>query len=451
MKNKSKTPTKKLYKNSNNLKKTNKINKDADYIPCVRMYEEFMEHKYNKEKEIEEIKKKELEMAEKELSFIPKINKYSQNLIKRDTVSKNKIEDKLLEYGNLYNERLLQQKKNLELNEEKIDPRPKLTKETEFLGEIKRKKREENLQNYTILINPEYLVKLEHKRNKTDSPKLKNYNKKSDLLLKNKKNKKFYKTLYKPTHPVTRKTTKIYGRKIPIPQLTPDKNLFDYLYIESKLLSEKRKKEIEKNMKENCPFKPIINSKSFDNSNSNKRSLNNNLNNRMSVFSRLYSRSPDSKIKMKNRKSLRDSITGQILFKPIITKGNLNFGSKRILTNDISNNNYLNGVKEKARDYEKNENKKKKINKEIFLEKSKEIISKAKDNRYIELFNELDSDGDGLISYKKIRLSFLDNKILIALRPIFYEMQYEGTKMDLNLFSKKIDGIVEFQNLIRNE
>ena len=57
---------------------------------------------------------------------------------------------------------------------------------------------------------------------------------------------------------------------------------------------------------------------------------------------------------MKKKKSLRDSITGQILFKPIITKGNLNFGSKRILTNYISNNNYLNGVKEKARDYEKN-------------------------------------------------------------------------------------------------
>ena len=79
------------------------------------------------------------------------------------------------------------------------------------------------------------------------------------------------------------------------------------------------------------------------------------------------------------------------------------------------------------------------------------IIMEAKKLKYVELFNNLDSDNDGLISNKKIKLSFLDNKKLIALTPIFKELQYDGVEMDLNIFCQKIDKIEEFKNITESE
>ena len=227
-------------------------------MPGVRIYNQHMEYIKKREKKIKQIKDEEEKLEKKELKFKPIINNYS-----KINNYQGKIEDKLIAYGNKYKTNIANRKKE---NKIEINHRPKLTKETEILGKIKRKTREDNLPNHTIFINPDYLVEPE-KKNETmiqneENNLIFSFSNKKNYLNNNGRSKSsdnikkgYYKTYYKPLHPVTRKTTKILGRKIPLPQLTPEKNLYDYLYIESKLLKEKRDIDIMKDMAKRYPFK----------------------------------------------------------------------------------------------------------------------------------------------------------------------------------------------------
>ena len=436
-------------KNNNNTNK--KFSKDN--MPGVRIYNQHMEYIKKREKKIKQIKDEEEKLEKKELKFKPIINNYS-NI----NYYPGKIEDKLIAYGNKYKTNRVNRKKE---NKVEIDHRPKLTKETEILGKVKRKNREDNLPNHTIFINPDYLVEPE-KKNETMIQNQENnlifsFNNNKNYLNNKDRSKSsdnikkgYYKTHYKPLHPVTRKTTKILGRKIPLPQLTPDKNLYDYLYIESKLLKEKRDIDIKKDMAKRYPFKPEL-SKSMDKyKNKNKKKGKKN-----TVFDRLFftqnlrkksNKTPDVK-NNKRKNNLKDSKTGQPLFKPIITRGPLNPNQRELsYDKDLYYENKL-----KAQRKEELENKNKEENRKKYIEKMNQIILNAKKLKYIELFNTLDSDNDGFISNKKIKISNLDNKKLIALAPIFIELQYEGIIMDLNTFCQKVDNIEELRYIIELE
>ena len=119
-------------------------------IPGVRMYNQYKEYIKKKEEKIKKIKEEEEKLEKKELKFKPSINNYS-----KIEHYPGKIEDKLIAYGNKYKQNIINKKKENYI--ENIH-RPKLTKETEILGKIKRKDREDNLPNHTIFINPDYLV-----------------------------------------------------------------------------------------------------------------------------------------------------------------------------------------------------------------------------------------------------------------------------------------------------
>ncbi len=445
--------------NKNNLNnRKNKFSKNN--MPGVRIYNQHLEHIKKKEEKIKKMKEEEEKLKKEELKFKPQINNNYSNI----NSYTGKIEDKLIAYGNKYKRNISNKKKEKDIIIEE-EHRPKLTKETEILGKIKRKNREKNLPNHVILINPDYLIE-PLRRSKT----IKNKKNENNLLFSFSKinlvnslekskssenlSKKYYKTYYNPLHPVERKTTKILGRKIPLPQLTPDRNLYDYLYIEAKLLKEKRDIDIMKDMAKRCPFKPDL-SKSMDKYDK-KYKKKNKKEKRKNVFDRLYMAqkmrkkiciTPDSN-KYKGKNNLKDFKTGQQLFKPKITRGPLNPNRRdKLYENDESNNKNKedNKLKEELR---------KKIEKEKrknFVEKMNKIIMEAKKLKYVELFNNLDSDNDGLISNKKIKLSFLDNKKLIALTPIFKELQYDGVEMDLNIFCQKIDKIEEFKNITESE
>ena len=453
-----------IYKNNNksynnnytNIPEKKKIDTDVknnkfskNNMPGVRLYNQHMDHIKKREQKIKKIKEEEEKLQEKQLIFKPTINNYTK--VPKDNINSRKIEDKLISYGDKYKENI---SKKIKQNKVENEHRPKLTKETEILGKIKRKIREDNLPNHTIFINPDYLVEPIN-RNQTLNKKGENnllfsFNKKMNLnrskSFDNIK-KRYYKTYYKPLHPVKRTTTKILGRKIPLPKLTPDKNLYDYLYIEAKLLKEKRDIDIMRDMAKRCPFKPDL-SKSTDKSThkKNKKKKNN-------VFDRLFqtsnlrnknNKTPDNR---NNKNALKDSKTGQPLFKPIITRGPLNPNQR-----DLSYDKDLNSNKKlKKNNNEELENKKKEENKKKYIEKMNKMILEAKKLKYVELFNSLDSDNDGYISNKKIKLSVLDNKKLIALTPIFKELQYDGVRMDLNIFCQKIDNIEDFKKLIESE
>ena len=439
-------------KNTNTNIKKNKFSKNN--MPGVRLYNQHMEHIKKREQKIKKIKDEKEKLEKKELKFKPIINNNSK-VPKNDNDNDNnssKIEDKLISYGNKYKQNITNKIKE---NNIESEHRPKLTKETEVLGKIKRKIREENLPNHTIFINPNYLVE-PMKRNKTikkeENKLIFSFNNNNNKNLNNRSKsfdnikKSYYKTYYKPLHPVTRTTTKILGRKIPLPQLTPDKNLYDYLYIEAKLLKEKRDIDIMKDMAKRFPFKPDL-SKSMDKHKKQKKKKKNNVFDRLFKAQNLrnkYNKTPDNS---KNKNNLKDSKTGQPLFKPIITRGPLN-PNRRDLSydKDLNNNNKLNN-----KNNEDLENKKKEENKKKYIEKINKMISEAKKLKYIELFNSLDSDNDGYISNKKIKISILDNKKLIALTPIFKELQYDSVRMDLNNFCQKVDNIEEFKKLIESE
>ena len=413
-------------------------------IPGVRIYNQHIQYIKKKEEKIKRIKDEEEKLEKKELKSKPSINNYT-----KIDYYPGKIEDKLIAYGNKYKQNVINKKK--ENNIENIH-RPKLTKETEILGKIKRKDRKDNLPNHTLFINPDYLVEpsitnktivynnddniLSFSFNKNNLLKNKDRSKSTDNIKKS-----YYKTYYKPLHPVTRKTTKILGRKIPLPQLTPDKNLYDYLYIEAKLLKEKRDIDILKDMAKRFPFKPDL-SKSNDKTKNRKK-------NKYNVFDRLFmaqnlrkklNKTPEQK-NNKRKNLLNDSKTGQTLFKPKITRGPINPNQRDLsYEKDLNYRNKLNNKKK-----EKEENKRK------YLEKMNKIILKARKLKYIELFNSLDSDNDGLINNKKINISILDNKKLVALTPIFKELQYEGFQMDLNMFCEKAENIEELKFIIESE
>ena len=429
-----------IYKKKSTDKKNSKDSGKSGSIPGVRMYNQYIEHIKKREEKIKKIKDEEEKREIKELKFKPDINKSTINY------SPGRIEDKLIAYGNKYKQKRFNKKKENLFEEEH---RPQLTKETEILGKIKRKNRKDNLQNHIILINPDYLVEPIRKENinkmmtETNTNSNKGFISKNDNLKNNYRSKstdniknKYYKTYYNPLHPVTRKTTKILGRKIPLPKLTPDKNLYDYLYIEGKLLKEKRDLERMKFLEKQYPFKPKL-SKSTD-------KTKNTIISKKNVFDRLYTA---QNLQERNNKTpdknLKDSKNGQLLFKPKITRGPLNPKQRELsYNNDINNNNKRN---------EELENKKKEEIRNKYFKKMNKIITEAKKMKYIELFNRLDSDNDGLISYKKIKLSTLDNKKLIALTPILQELQYNGVEMNVNTFCQKIDNIQEIKNIMENE
>ena len=158
------------------------------------------------------------------------------------------------------------------------------------------------------------------------------------------------------------------------------------------------------------------------------------------VFDRLYldqnlrrkfNKTPDTKY-YNSINYLKDSKTGQPLFKPIITRGPVNPYQR-----EFSYDKDLNNKKKQHQHIENLKNIGKKRKK--YIEKTNKIILEAKKLKYIELFHSLDSDNDGFISNKKIKISNLDNKKMVALISIFKELQYDGIQMDLNCFCEKVD------------
>ena len=65
---------------------------------------------------------------------------------------------------------------------------------------------------------------------------------------------------------------------------------------------------------------------------------------------------------------------------------------------------------------------------------------KLKKEKIKELFNKLDSDNDGYISLKNIKLSSINNQILSALTPVLAKLQKDNNrKMNFNEFFLRCD------------
>lgn len=62
------------------------------------------------------------------------------------------------------------------------------------------------------------------------------------------------------------------------------------------------------------------------------------------------------------------------------------------------------------------------------------IIEKAKIQKFADMFKQLDSDGDGIISANRIDISSLNPELLEVLTPLFVEMEELGQTLDEDEF-----------------
>ena len=387
---------KKTY--SNNVKM---IKKHIDIKnPGVRLYEQNKEHISKKVKKMKEKLEEEKKLEDLKLTFKPKINEYSRKLV-GDNYNGIKVENRLINFGKIYNEK---NKSKQNIKDDGINT-SNLNKHIKNLSDnIRTKKRKKNL---TPINNLNYI-----KKSKINLDKVKTEN--------NSKNK---------TKPKKSKHN-----------LTPDKNLYDYLYLESKIRKQRRDDAIQKNLDLTCPFKPKLND-SF-----NKNIKNNDIN----VFDRLYNAKNENKklaTEMKLRKKFNYytednksdylSKTPPKKYKNVISENN-NIKNRNSNEDD---NSYINSINKTIdnenndKSYFNNENKKN------YFKKSYITILKAKYIKLVELFNSLDSDKDGIISYKKIKLSNIEPEKLISLTPLFYDIQYKGMKIDFQKFCEIIQNL----------
>lgn len=374
-------------------------------------------------KKIEEKNEKE----KMNLTFKPEINDNSRKIVESKN-KKEKIEDRLIKLGNKYNQKL---SKSKEEDNKKFTFMPIINKEAK---ELRRKKRK-NLLNQINHINNKMTKDSKNGICKTEII----LNKSSSNI--NNNIKKNIQNINGDNHisPLKNNNSKnVFSKKKPILSITPNKNIFDYLYIESELLQQKRENEIQKIMDLNYPFKPkLINSfhKQINNRESNvfARLYKNKINNYKDKYKIMLKNIYDSKRNNEiysltnNFKRIIKTKSPDKIHRRHISEDNTQ-SYKKILNDNIKNNQIM-------KDNFEN------MNKIDYLKKSNNIITKAKTIKYKELFNSLDCDKDGLISYKKIKLSGLNFHQLISLTSILNELQYKGTEMDLNMFVERIEKI----------
>ena len=370
--------------------------------PGIRLYEQNKIHNYKKAQNLKEKLEQEKKLEDLKYTFKPKINDYSRKLVENN-YNGIKIEIRLINYGKLYEERNKSKQKIINDENNKTEPNIE-NKNITILKKNKRKK------NFTPINNLNYIkkskVKLDFAKTE-ENLKDKNKNKTKDKNLKRK--------------------------------LTPDKNLYEYLYLESKILQKKRDDAIQKNLDLTCPFKPKLND-----------SFNKNIqNNDTDVFQRLYNMknenrkiATEAKLRRKFNYYSDENLCDYENKKNLKYRNNYKtYNNNENRTSSKNDNSYINSINKNINNDNIDKDDFNKENKKNYIKKSYITILNAKYIKYGELFNCLDSDKDGIISYKKIKLSALDSDKLISLTPLLYEIQYKGLEIDFPKFCEKIQNL----------
>ena len=370
--------------------------------PGIRLYEQNKMHNYKKAQNLKEKLEQEKKLEDLKYTFKPKINDYSRKLVENN-YNGIKIENRLINYGKLYEER--NKSKQKIINDENNKTEPNI--ENKNITILKKNKR---IKNLTPINNLNYIKKSKVKLDLA----------KTEVNLKDKnKNKTKGKNLKR--------------------KLTPDKNLYEYLYLESKILQKKRDDAIQKNLDLTCPFKPKLND-----------SFNKNIqNNDTDVFQRLYNMknenrkiATEAKLRRKFNYYSDENLCDYENKKNLKYRNNYKtYNNNENRTSSKNDNSYINSINKNINNDNIDKDDFNKENKKNYIKKSYITILKAKYIKYGELFNCLDSDKDGIISYKKIKLSALDSDKLISLTPLLYEIQYKGLEIDFPKFCEKIQNL----------
>ena len=225
-------------------------------------------------------------------------------------------------------------------------------------------------------------------------------------------------------------------------------NTFDYLFYESEKIREKKKKKQELNFRRNHPFKPRISphAKQLKNKETTKEFINRISKNLEEIKIINSSNRPRG-----NRKSKYILIeqNSKNDFRPKITRG-----PKSPKQRDINVNlegYYDKRITQERKDLQRLKTEEEKERKNVYNQKSKDIIMKMKYKKYRELFNLLDSNQDGFISSTKIRLTKIDENVLRNISPILEELNQSKKQMDFKEFCIKIDKLMTEKKLEQNK
>ena len=215
-------------------------------------------------------------------------------------------------------------------------------------------------------------------------------------------------------------------------------NAFDYLYYESENIGKKNKEKQELNFKRSHPFKPSISP--LAQKMKNKKESTNEFFDRISKnLEEIKIVNSKPKLNKKTNKEKNDN-KNNYNFRPKITRGPKNISQREVTVN-------LEGFYDKRITKEKKDllnSKKEEENekKNLYNQKSKDIIIKMKYKKYKELFALLDSDQDGLISYNKIQLTKVDENVLKNISPILEELNQTKNEMNFKEFCLKLDKLM---------
>jgi len=233
------------------------------------------------------------------------------------------------------------------------------------------------------------------------------------------------------------KTSFIFHNKIKKIELNPEKNLYDYLYLESKIIKDKKDKKLDENMKKNYPFKPTI-SKKNNELIKNKNETKEDFINRMAMNKNQYEEI-QSLIDKKNNKN-NNKNHSQKLFQPLITRGPKNPIQRQFSVNEKGD--YEKKLNKENNELFNNEISNTMTKKNLYLKNSMEIILKKKTEILKQIFNLLDSDNDGFISSEKIKLSNLNQQTLVLLTPFLEELQSNKDNITFKEFYEKAEPLL---------
>lgn len=432
-----------------------------------------MAKKVQKEEQIKKIKQDRIINEMKEANFKPQINKNSEIINSHSPLKiYEKVEDRLIDYATRMQDKIIKAKTKQRLLEHEYSYHPDVGEKSQIIATFKRKDRinkiSKNLNKSDINLsisqrntfksfdgieshmNTDYNVDSEEEfrevntKHKNDKKKsvissentFTNMKKNNDTVIKSERSISYSNTdgRAKSKDLDRSKTTSNLSnaskKKIPV-EINPKKNLHDYLYLEHKMKEEKIKQNEKDFVKENYPFKPTIpeSSKKLINRNETKQQFIQRLNGTKKLA---------QEIVVQTKK--KDSVTGKDLYKPVVSRGPRNPKSREVTVNlDGYYDQKILEEKKKIHELEMLNNLEKK---KIWLESSMKSVLKMKIEKFKEIFELLDSDMDGFISSRNIKLSCLDSDMLKTLTPLLEELQKKGTNMDFKEFCLLADKLL---------
>ena len=419
------------YNVRNRKKKWNTQNQNIGGVRIYNKYQELLKKKEQIRKKNEEEK---LNEEKKELTFHPKISEKSRKLVKELDIP---IEDKLIEYGNMKKKNLIKKQYERRLNEmNQITYSPVIDSFSRELGNKMKKKRIETMPSNLSGIKTSYI---KMKNNNTIDTNDSNRETERD----NKRKKEINQTYFNDYNYMNKKlrsktpvkSSNFYSDEISMSynsnhknknfEIKPDSNLFDYLYLESRIIQKKKNDILQKNLKQECPFTPRI-------SKNTQIMVNHKKETKGEFIKRLVEKKnkceeiiilPHKKNSIKENNYKLSNIPGNSIVNSFKDGFNQIINSEN---DDLRQKEFSNTMDKK----------------QIYLKNTTEIIVKRKIEKIKQIFNMLDSDQDGFISCDNIKLSNLNEKLLSVLTPFIEELYSNKDNLTFREFYDKVEPIL---------